>query len=56
MEAVIRKGDIKFKNPCGACFCGKYVTGDITEEVLNEVEAQRKCERENLCEKSTGLL
>jgi len=55
-EAVIRKGEVKFKKPCLACFCGRYPTGDVTEEVLNKVEIQRKAERENLCEGSSILL
>jgi len=55
VEAVVRKGDIKFKNPCAACFCGKYPTGDINEEVLAEIDSQRKTEREEI-EDSGGVL
>ncbi|MBU1131219.1 amidophosphoribosyltransferase [Patescibacteria group bacterium] len=45
IEAVVRKGDVKFKQPCAACFDGQYPTGDINEEVLRDIEIQRKADR-----------
>jgi amidophosphoribosyltransferase len=55
VEAVVRKGDIKFSHPCAACFDGKYPTGDVTEKILQEVDAQRKTERECLKEAGSVL-
>jgi amidophosphoribosyltransferase len=48
IEAVTRKGELKFTKPHCAYFDGDYATGDVTEEVLAEVERQRKGERANL--------
>ncbi|MDP2586974.1 MAG: amidophosphoribosyltransferase [Candidatus Komeilibacteria bacterium] len=45
IEAVTRKGDLKFTRPHCAFFDGDYATGDVTEEILAEVEAIRKGER-----------
>lgn len=55
VEAVVRKGDVKFSHPCTACFSGQYPTGDVTEEVLVEVETQRKGERETIEDKGAVL-
>jgi amidophosphoribosyltransferase len=55
VEAVVRKGDIKFSHPCTACFDGKYPTGDVTEKILQEVDAQRKAERKSIKEVGTVL-
>ncbi|OGY88979.1 MAG: amidophosphoribosyltransferase [Candidatus Komeilibacteria bacterium RIFCSPLOWO2_01_FULL_45_10] len=48
IEAVTRKGDLKFTRPHCAYFDGDYPTGDVTEAVLEEVERQRKGERGNI--------
>jgi len=53
IEAVVRKGDVKFSEPCTACFTGKYPTGDVTKEVLEEIDKQRKAERETMSDKGT---
>ncbi len=45
IEAVTRRGKLKFKRPHAAYFDGDYATGDIDEKVLNKVERQRKEER-----------
>lgn len=45
IEAVVRKGDVKFSQPCVACFNGDYPTNDVTEEVLTKINNQRKRER-----------
>ncbi len=45
IEAVTRRGELKFTRPHAAYFDGDYPTGDVTEEVLAEVERQRKGER-----------
>ncbi len=55
VEAVTRKGDVKFTQPCTACFNGHYPTGDVTEAVLEEIESQRKQEREMIEEKGAVM-
>lgn len=45
VEAVTRKGDVKFTRPHTAYFNGDYPTDDVTPEVLAEVEERRKKER-----------
>ena len=55
VEAVSRKGDVKFSQPCTACFSGHYPTGDVTEAVLTEIESQRKQERETIEEKGAVM-
>ncbi len=42
IEAVTRKGGVKFNNPHCAFFNGDYPTGDIDEKVLKKVEKERK--------------
>lgn len=42
IEAVTRKGKLKFTNPHCAYFNGDYPTNDIDEKVLKKVEEQRK--------------
>jgi amidophosphoribosyltransferase len=46
IEAVKRKNDHKFSKPHCAYFNGDYPTNDVTEEVLDEIEAIRKKERQ----------
>ena len=46
LESLIdaaREGNPKIKKFCSACFDGNYVTGDITEEMLEKVECSRGC-------------
>jgi len=38
-----REGNPKIKKFCSACFDGDYVTGDITEEMLESAECSRGC-------------
>jgi amidophosphoribosyltransferase len=54
VEAVTRRGELKFTRPHCAYFDGDYPTGDVTEEVLAEVEQQRKNERATLVDPSLG--
>jgi len=35
-------GNKNLKNFCGACFDGVYPTGDVTPEILKEIEKERK--------------
>ena len=48
IEAVTRKGKLKFSRPHCAYFDGKYPTEEINEEVLVEIEKRRKQERSNI--------
>lgn len=41
VEAVTRKGDHHIENPCMACMNGCYVTGDIDENKIAELEKNR---------------
>ena len=47
-EAVTRKGDHNIDRPCMACLDGWYVTGDIDEKTMENMEAQRTTERSQL--------
>jgi amidophosphoribosyltransferase len=40
------KENPKIKNMCMACINGKYPTGDVSEEVLENQEYSRSCERD----------
>ena len=42
VEAVIGQVDCKIKTPCMACMTGKYITGNITEEKILQLENARK--------------
>jgi len=42
VEAVNRRAGQKIDHPCMACMDGKYVTGEITEKKIQELEQQRK--------------
>lgn len=48
IEAVMRRGVLKFKRPHVAYFNGDYPTEDVTEEVLRQIERRRKGEREKI--------
>lgn len=45
VEAVTRKGEHQIERPCMACMDGWYVTGDISENKIHELERQREVER-----------
>ena len=41
VEAIRRRHGHQIENPCMACMDGRYVTGDITEDKMKELEQQR---------------
>ena len=45
VEAVTRKGDHHIDRPCMACLDGNYITNDITEERIIEMESMRVSQR-----------
>jgi amidophosphoribosyltransferase len=45
VEAVTRKGEHNIDRPCMACLDGWYVTGDVDEKKMLELEEQRNQER-----------
>ena len=45
VEAVTRKGEHNIDRPCMACLNGQYVTGDINEQTMENMEQQRNHER-----------
>lgn len=45
VEAVTRKGDHNIDHPCVACLNGKYITGDVDERKMQEMEELRDAER-----------
>ena len=47
-EAVTRKGDHNIDRPCMACLDGWYVTGDIDEKTMENLEVQRTNERSHI--------
>jgi len=42
LKAAVRTGNPKLTHFCSACFDGVYPTGDVTPEVLNEIEEERR--------------
>ena len=48
IEAVTRKGDLKFSRPHAAYFDGAYPTADVNEELLKEIEDRRRAERSKI--------
>jgi amidophosphoribosyltransferase len=42
MNAAARRGNPRLEKFCNACFTGEYPTGDITREVLDTIEGERK--------------
>ena len=42
VEAVTRKGNHHIEQPCMACMNGRYVTGDIDNNKMQALEAERK--------------
>jgi len=45
VEAVTRKGEHNIDRPCMACLDRWYVTGDVDEQKMLEMEDQRNFER-----------
>lgn len=45
VEAVTRRGDHNIENPCMACMNGCYVTGEVSEKKIIELELQREAEK-----------
>ena len=41
VEAVTRKGEHNIDRPCLACLDGWYVTGDVDDQKMDEMEAMR---------------
>jgi amidophosphoribosyltransferase len=42
LKRAVRLGNKDLKDFCGACFDGRYPTGDVTPEVLKSIERDRK--------------
>ena len=42
LEKAVQKGNRKLTEFCGACFSGVYPTGDVTPEILDDIEADRR--------------
>lgn len=42
LEKAVHMGNKKLTEFCGACFSGVYPTGDVTAEVLERIEAERR--------------
>lgn len=45
VEAVTRKGEHNIDRPCMACLNGRYVTGNVDEHTMQNMEQQRNHER-----------
>ncbi len=41
LKKAVQKGNPKLSHFCAACFDGQYPTGDVTSEVLQEIEKER---------------
>ncbi len=49
VEAVTRKGKHQIKTPCMGCMNGQYVTGDINQTRVQQLEKDRQQSRGELC-------
>ncbi len=47
VEAVTRKGDHNIDHPCVACLSGEYITNDVDEKKMQEMEEARAADRQN---------
>ena len=47
LKKAVQMGNPKLTHFCGACFDGKYPTGDVTPEMLERIERERKIAQEN---------
>jgi len=50
LKAAVRLGNPKITHFCAACFDGIYPTGDVTPEILKEIEKERKIIQEGQLE------
>jgi len=50
LKAAVRAGNPKLTHFCSACFDGVYPTGDVTPEVLQQIEEERRIAREEQME------
>jgi amidophosphoribosyltransferase len=50
LKKAVGLGNKDLKNFCGACFDGIYPTGDVTPEILKEIEKERKLIQESQLE------
>lgn len=50
LEKAVKMGNENLKEFCGACFSGTYPTGDVTPEILDSIEKNRKIAKENQLE------
>lgn len=50
LKKAVRAANPKLKSFCGACFDGLYPTGDVTPEILRDIEKERKHIREGQLE------
>ena len=50
LEKAVKMGNEELKEFCGACFSGTYPTGDVTPEILDSIEKNRKIAKENQLE------
>lgn len=48
LKRAVQMGNPKLKHFCGACFDGNYPTGDVTAEVLEKIEEERKLVQQQL--------
>jgi amidophosphoribosyltransferase len=42
LKKAVRMENPGLENFCAACFDGRYITGDVTEKMLTEIEAERR--------------
>lgn len=48
LKKAVQLGNPRLKHFCGACFDGQYPTGDVTSEVLQRIEEERKLAQQQL--------
>jgi len=47
LKKAVQTGNEKITHFCGACFDGRYPTGDVTAEILETIEQDRKTAQKN---------
>jgi amidophosphoribosyltransferase len=50
LKKAVSLGNKKIQNFCSACFSGVYPTGDVTQELLEKIESERKIIQDNQLE------
>jgi amidophosphoribosyltransferase len=50
LEKAVSLGNRKLQDFCGACFSGVYPTGDVTPELLEDIESERRIVQDNQLE------